>query len=79
MTNKNTNTEQKLIETISKQTEIPCDEISLDTPLGELGIDSLSFMALIASIQVAFDVKITSKDMAKIYYVKDIIPLIKNE
>ena len=74
-----TNIEKKLIETISKQLEIPEEEINLDSSLAELGVDSMSFMGLIVSIQVAFDVKISSNDMSKICYVKDIIPLITHE
>lgn len=71
--------EEKLINIISEQTDVPREEVTLDSSLVELGIDSMSMVVLVSVIEASFNVKLNTAKIANVYTVGDLIPLLKHE
>ncbi|HUJ14899.1 MAG TPA: phosphopantetheine-binding protein [Thermoanaerobaculia bacterium] len=50
--------QQKLIEIVRKEKEIPDDKLTLDTPLADAGIDSLDALTILFAIEEQFHISI---------------------
>ncbi|NQU73759.1 MAG: acyl carrier protein [Candidatus Omnitrophica bacterium] len=57
--------EQKLIEHVSAILSAGVDQVSLDTPLHTLGVDSLGFVELLVFIEKEFKVKLMESGMVR--------------
>lgn len=70
--------EKNVIAFLSSITKVDEADIDTETSLSELGIDSVSFVRIMAQFESQFNVKISSQEMADIYSVEDLINLVKN-
>ena len=68
---------EKVIETLASVKRIPADNITLDTNLQELGIDSLDVFSLLFELENAFKVSIPDDDVRSIRTVNDIVTGVK--
>lgn len=55
------------------------DEITLESRLTELGLDSLDRASLQLDFETEFDIEITDAEMQKLFTVADIVRFIENE
>ena len=49
---------QKLLDIVRKEKQLPGDNLSLDTPLAEAGIDSLDSLSILFAIEETFHISI---------------------
>jgi len=71
--------EEKVIKIIADTLEVPVDEISTDTEIGEpIEWDSLHHVQIIANLEEAFQVKITQDMIMDLEDVSDIVDLIES-
>jgi acyl carrier protein len=68
---------QKVISTLASVKKIPADNITLETNLQELGIDSLDVFTLLFELENAFKISIPDDDVRSIRSVNDIVEGIK--
>ncbi|HTP43218.1 MAG TPA: acyl carrier protein [Candidatus Acidoferrum sp.] len=68
---------EKVIATLASVKRIPADKISIDTPLQELGIDSLDVFTLLFELENAFKISIPDDDVRSIRTVNDIVEGVK--
>ncbi|HWF37073.1 MAG TPA: acyl carrier protein [Candidatus Acidoferrales bacterium] len=67
----------KVISTLASVKKISADEITIDTNLQELGIDSLDVFTLLFELENAFNISIPDDDVRSIKTVKDVVDGIK--
>lgn len=71
--------EDKIIELIARVLNVPKDDVTLETEIGELDEwDSLRNVQIIAQLEKEFEVKITPDMIMDLEDVSDIISLIKD-
>jgi acyl carrier protein len=68
---------EKVIATLASVKRIPADNITLDTNLQDLGIDSLDVFSLLFELENAFKVSIPDDDVRSIRTVNDIVTGVK--
>ena len=68
---------EKVISTLASVKKIPAENITIDTNLQELGIDSLDVFTLLFELENAFNISIPDDDVRSIKTVKDIVDGIK--
>ena len=68
---------EKVIATLASVKRISADNITLDTNLQELGIDSLDVFSLLFELENAFKVSIPDDDVRSIRTVNDIVTGVK--
>ena len=68
---------EKVIATLASVKRISADNITLDTNLQELGIDSLDVFSLLFELENAFKVSIQDDDVRSIRTVNDIVTGVK--
>ena len=68
---------EKVIATLASVKRIPADNITLDTNLQELGIDSLDVFSLLFELENAFKVSIPDDDVRSIRTVNDVVEGVK--
>lgn len=70
--------EDKIIELIARVLNVPKDDVTLETEIGELDEwDSLRNVQIIAQLEKEFEVKITSDMIMDLEDVSDIVGLIR--
>lgn len=70
--------EDKIIELIARVLNVPKDDVTLETEIGELDEwDSLRNVQIIAQLEKEFDVKITPDMIMDLEDVSDIVGLIR--
>ncbi len=68
---------EKVISILSQISEV--DEITEDSELlDDLDIDSMNLLVLLSSMEAVFNIKISEKDMRKMYTVGDIADVIQS-
>ena len=65
--------EQTLKESIAQQKMISVEDISLDSPLDELGITSLDSISLVYDVEDRFGVEVPNSELKKIRTLRDIV------
>lgn len=71
--------ENRIIELIARVLNVPVDDVTLETEIGELDEwDSLRNVQIIAQLEKEFEVKITPDMIMDLEDVSDIISLIKD-
>jgi acyl carrier protein len=68
---------QKVIATLASVKRIPAENITLETNLQDLGIDSLDVFTLLFELENAFKVSIPDDDVRSIKTVNDIVEGVK--
>jgi acyl carrier protein len=68
---------EKIISTLASVKKIPADNITLQTNLQELGIDSLDVFTLLFELENAFNISIPDDDVRSIRTVSDIVEGVK--
>jgi acyl carrier protein len=68
---------EKVISTLASVKKIPADNITLQTNLQELGIDSLDVFTLLFELENAFNISIPDDDVRSIRTVNDIVEGVK--
>lgn len=66
---------EKILEIISLQVGMSVDELNSDIVLADIGIDSLSLMKIIMSIENRFDIQIVDEEIVDIQLISDITNL----
>lgn len=69
--------EEKVIATLASVKRIPADNITVDTNLQDLGIDSLDVFSLLFELENAFKISIPDDDVRSIRTVNDIVQGVK--
>lgn len=69
---------EKLREIISQNTDVNEENISLETTLDELGLDSIDLVDLIMSVEEAFSINVPDEEFENIKSVSDIVGIIDN-
>lgn len=67
------NTQETVIELIAQETKRSPDQITLDTGLEELGIDSLKAIVILTELEDRFGIEIPNETMVAIKKVSDIV------
>jgi acyl carrier protein len=68
---------EKVISTLASVKRIPAEKITLETPLQELGIDSLDVFTLLFELENSFKISIPDDDVRSIRTVNDVVEGIK--
>jgi acyl carrier protein len=68
---------EKVIATLASVKRIPAENITIDTNLQEMGIDSLDVFTLLFELENAFKISIPDDDVRSIKTVNDIVVGIK--
>jgi acyl carrier protein len=68
---------EKVIATLASVKRIPADQITLDSNLQEMGIDSLDVFSLLFELENAFKISIPDDDVRSIKTVNDVVEGIK--
>jgi acyl carrier protein len=68
---------EKVISTLASVKRIPTEKITLETPLQELGIDSLDVFTLLFELENSFKISIPDDDVRSIRTVNDVVEGIK--
>lgn len=70
---------EKVISIIASVLQVPIDDVTVDTEIGELDEwDSLRNVTIFAELQKQFDIKITQDMLVDLENVADIIDLVEN-
>ncbi len=64
---------KKVIEKVAEYKEVPAEEISAETTISELGMDSLDAMNLIFELEEEFDLAIPDEEVFEMKTVGEII------
>ncbi len=64
---------EKVLTILAKVKRIPREKISLDSPLQDLGIDSLDTVVLLSELEDQFNIAISDDDARTIRSVRDIV------
>lgn len=64
---------EKVLAILAKVKRIPREKITLDSPLQELGLDSLDTLILLAELEEQFKITISDGDARSIRCVRDIV------
>ena len=68
-----TNVTEKVIGIIAKFKNIPEEKITLDSPLAELGMDSLDGLNLVFELEEAFDIMVPDDKALQMKTVRDVV------
>lgn len=63
----------RVIEVLARYTEVPAEDIDLDTPLEEIGLDSIDAASVIFDLEDAFDVSVHEDEAAEISTVGEMV------
>lgn len=64
---------ERVLAILAKVKRIPREKITLDSPLQELGLDSLDTLILLAELEEQFKITISDGDARAIHCVRDIV------
>ena len=71
--------EQEIINTIAEEGEIDKGEITPDSNLYDLGIDSLSSLEILVALENKYDIRIAQNRLKNVNSVREIIKVVSNE
>ena len=71
--------EQEIIDTIAEEGAIDRSEITLDSNLFDLGIDSLSSLEILVALEERYDIKIKQNRLGNVNSVRKIIRVVSSE
>jgi acyl carrier protein len=69
--------EQKLIELVRKEKEIPDEKLTLQTALAEAGIDSLDALTILFAIEEEFHISIPDEKARAITTFEDMVTVVQ--
>jgi len=64
---------EKIVESIAANTNVPREEITINSTFEELGLDSLDSLLVINNLEKAYDITLTNENALKIKTVQDAI------
>lgn len=70
------NLKSEIAAIISEVAEIPAERIDENTPMAELGVDSLDALRIIAAIEKKYQIEVPEEHMGSVQTVSDIIGLV---
>ena len=71
--------EQEILDTIAEEGEIDKREITLDSNLYDLGIDSLSSLEILVALENKYDIRITQNRLKNVNSVREIVTVVSSE
>jgi len=71
--------EQEIIDTVAEEGEIDRSEITLDSNLYDLGIDSLSSLEILVTLEDKYGITIKQDRLRKVNSVRQIIRVVSSE
>ena len=71
--------EQEIINTIAEEREIDKGEITPDSNLYDLGIDSLSSLEILVALGKKYDITITESRLKNVISVREIVRVVSSE
>ncbi len=71
--------EQEILDTISEEGEIDKGEITPDSNLYDLGIDSLSSLEILVALEKKYDITIAESRLKNVNSVREIIRIVSSE
>lgn len=71
--------EQEIISTIAEEAAVDKSEITLDSNLYDLGIDSLSSLEIVVALEKKYDIRISEDRLKKIDTIREIIGVVAGE
>ncbi len=71
--------EQEIINTIAEEGEIDKSDITLDSGLYDLGIDSLSSLEILVALEDKYDITIEQERLKNLDSVREIVKVVSNE
>jgi acyl carrier protein len=69
--------QQKLIEIVRKEKDVPDDKLTLDTPLADAGIDSLDALTILFSIEETFHISIPDDKARAMKTLGDMVTIVE--
>jgi acyl carrier protein len=70
--------QQKLVEIVRKEKDIPDDKLSLDLPLADAGIDSLDALTILFAIEETFHISIPDDKARAIKTLGDMVNVVQD-
>ena len=71
--------EQEIINTIAEEGEIDKSDITLDSSLYDLGIDSLSSLEILVALEDNYDITIAQNRLKNVDSVREIVKVVSSE
>ena len=71
--------EQEILDTIAEEGEIDKREITLDSDLYDLGIDSLSSLEILVALENKYDIRIAQNRLKNVNSVREIVRVVSSE
>ncbi len=71
--------EQEIINNIAEEGEIDKSEITLDSNLYDLGIDSLSSLEILVALEDKYDITIEQERLKNVDSVREIVKVVSSE
>ncbi len=71
--------EQEILDTIAEEGEIDKSEITPDSNLYDLGIDSLSSLEILVALEKKYDITIAESRLKNVNSVREIIRIVSSE
>ncbi len=71
--------EQEIINTIAEEGEIDKSDITLDSNLYDLGIDSLSSLEILVALENKYDIRIAQNRLRNVNSVREIVRVVSSE
>ena len=71
--------EQEILDTIAEEGDIDRGEITPDSNLYDLGIDSLSSLEIMVALEKKYDITIAEKRLKNVNCVREIIKVVSSE
>jgi len=71
--------EQEIINTIAEEGEIDKSDITLDSSLYDLGIDSLSSLEILVALEDKYDITIAQERLKNVDSVREIVKVVSSE
>ena len=69
--------QQKLIEIVRKEKDLPDEKLALDTPLADAGIDSLDALTILFAIEETFHISIPDDKARAIKTLGDMVNVVQ--
>jgi acyl carrier protein len=69
--------QQKLIEIVRNEKDLPDDKLALDTPLADAGIDSLDALTILFAIEETFHISIPDDKARAIKTLGDMVTVVQ--
>lgn len=64
---------------LAEKTEKPVEEITLESQLTELGVDSMELMMIVLDFESEFDVEISDRMLENLHTVSDLVELVDKQ